>query len=262
MTARTRRSFIRFCTLGVAALFGSCGDRPAPAPPEAIAATPTPPPTPTPTLTPRPAPAGVLEIVEREVAVDPSNLCTALTDDELARAELFQLTMPFDEPACRSLERFFDIRQVEQGAGVFVPAHTARLQPGARVVAPVAGFISIREIQQDTPPGLHLYGPGALWIRIEPTDPGGRSVPHSPAGHLYAPGDSTLAAEFAHLPRPTENLSVARRAIIVDSLGETLLDPERTHDHNLILFMETGQGFVELFSDGSEHFLVTGEPRI
>jgi hypothetical protein len=204
----------------------------------------------------------VLEIVEKEVLVDRSTLCTALTDDELARAELFELTMPFDEPACRSLERFFDIRQVEQGAGVFVPAHTARLQPGARIVAPVAGFISVREMQQDTPPGLHLYGPGALWIRIEPTDPTGRSVPHNPVVHLHVPGDSTLAAEFAHLPRPSEILRLERRAIIVDSLGETLLDPERTHNHNLIMFLEIGQGFVELFSEGAEMFLASGEPRI
>ena len=269
LTPRTRRSFLLASGLGLAGLIGSCGNEPpAPAPPQVVASTPTPAPTatplptPTPTLTPRPAPAGVMEIVLKESAVDRSNLCTALTNDELARAERFQLTMPFDEPACRSLERFFDIRQVEQGAGVFVPAHTARLQPGARIVAPGAGFISVREMQQDTPPGLHLYGPGALWIRIEPTDPTGRSVPHSPVVHLYVPGDSTLAAEFTHLPRQTELLRVDRRAIIVDSLGETLLDPERTHNHNLVMFLEIGQGFVELFSEGAEMFLASGEPRI
>ncbi len=269
MTARTRRSFLVTSGLGLSAFLTSCGgDEPEPAPPEAIAPTPTPAPTatplptPTPTLTPRPAPAGVMEIAENEVAVDRSTLCTILTDDELEKADAFELTMPFDEPACRSLERFFDIRQVEQGASVFVPAHTARLQPGARIVAPVAGFISIREMQQDTLPGLHLYGPGALWIRIEPTDPTGRSVPHSPVVHLYVPGDSAVAAEFSHLPRPTESLQVDRRAIIVDSLGETLLDPERTHNHNLIMFLETGRGFVELFSKGAEIFLFTGEPRI
>ena len=203
-----------------------------------------------------------MEIVTREVEVDRVAVCDPATATDLERAELFQITMPFDEPACRSMERFFDIRQVEQGAGVFVPAHTARLQPGSRIVAPDAGYISIREMQQDPPEGLHLYGPGAIWIRIEPTDPSGRSVPHSPAVHLYVPGDSELAVEFAHFPRPAELLQVDRRAIIVDSLGETLLDPERTHDHNLIMFLETGRGFVELFSPEADIFLVTGQPRI
>jgi hypothetical protein len=145
---------------------------------------------------------------------------------------------------------------------VFVPAHTARLQPGARIVAPAGGYLTISEMQQDTAEGLHLYGAGTLWIRIQPTDPTGRSVPHSPVVHLYVPGDSEIATEFAHLPRESENLLVERRAIVVDRLGETLLDPERTEDHNLIMFLETGRGFVELFTPGAEMFLVRGAPRI
>jgi hypothetical protein len=57
-------------------------------------------------------------------------------------------------------------------------------------------------------------------------------------------------------------LLVERRAILVDRLGETLLDPARTEDHNLIMFLETGRGFVELFTPGAEMFLASGAPRI
>lgn len=252
-------------SLGVGSLWlaAACGGGPpTPEPTANVAPTPTPEPTATPTLTPRPTPEGLLEIVEHEVAVEREALCTPVTELGLERAELFAITMPFDEPSCRSMERFFDIRQVEQGAGVYVPTHTARLQPGARLVAPVGGQISVSKMQQDTAAGLHLYGAGAIWIRIQPTDPAGRSVPHSPVVHLYIPGDSEIAADFAHFPGTSENLQMGRREIIVERLGETLLDPERTEDHNLIMFLETGRGFVELFTPGAEMFLVSGAPRI
>ena len=212
--------------------------------------------------TPRPTPTGVLKIVNLEVSVDRSKLCSPLSEAHLEHAELYQLTMPFDVSACRDLERFFDIRQVEQGAGVHVPVHTARLKPGARISAPVSGHISIRKMQQDTPPGLHLYGAGTLWIRIQPTDPTGRSVPENPVVHLYVPSDSIIAATYEHLPRKSDNVEVELQTVIVEALGSNLLDPEHTHTHNLIMFLETGRGFIELFSEGTENFLVTGSPRI
>jgi hypothetical protein len=212
--------------------------------------------------TPRPPPTGVLEIVNPEVSVDRSELCSPVSRDHLEHAELYQLTMPFDVSACWDIERFFDIRQVEQGAGVYVPVHTARLKPGVRISAPVSGHISIRKMQQDTAPGLHLYGAGTLWIRIQPTDPTGRSVPENPVVHLYVPSDSIIATRYEHLPRQSNNVEIERQTVVVEALGSNLLDPERTHNHNLIMFLETGRGFIELFSEGTENFLVTGSPRI
>ncbi len=194
--------------------------------------------------------------------VDAATACESISDEELARAEPFAITLPFDAAACRSAQRLPDQREVLLGAGgEFVPVHTARLPEGARLWAPLAGNIEFRTMQSDLPTGYHLYGAGSLRITIRPVSSDGKSIPYNPAIYLYVPDDSEISGEFADRPGASAQVQVGRRQPIVSALSANSLDPEGA-DLNLALFYEADGQFTDLLAEGSEHFWVGGQPRV
>ncbi|MXW29021.1 MAG: hypothetical protein F4Y67_00645 [Chloroflexi bacterium] len=125
----------------------------------------------------------------------------------------------------------------------------------------MAGQIEFRIMQSDLPPGYHLYGAGSLRITIRPQGEDGQGVEHNPVIYLYVPGDSALAAEFADRPGASAGAVVERRQVIVESIGGAALDPEGG-DHDLVIFYEADQSFVDLLAPGSEIFWVGGTPKV
>ncbi len=194
--------------------------------------------------------------------LDAGTACAAADPDELAAAPDFAASLPFAAEACLIAIALPDRREVLLGAGgEYVPVHTAQIGPGAKILAPLAGQIEFRTMQSDLPPGYHLYGAGSLRITIRPQGEGGRSIEHNPVVYLYVPGDSELAAEFADRPGQSAGATVERHQVIVDSLGRESLDPEGA-EHDLIIFYEADQQFVDLLAPGSEQFWVGGVPRV
>ena len=213
---------------------------------------------------PEPAkPAGPMLVVVPDMDFDRGAVCASRGAVGLEDTGLHRADLPFDEAACRETERFFDVRMALLGAGgQLVPAHTARLAPGARIVAPFGGRISFRKLQSDLPDGYHLYGAGALRIQIVPSDPSGASVPHNPVINLYVPGDSIPAEAFVDLPRESAGATVERGEAIIAALWSGLLDPEGTHNNNLILFFEADGTFINLFDPEATDFLAGGAPGV
>jgi hypothetical protein len=194
--------------------------------------------------------------------LDPGIACAPTEPGELAAAAAFAASLPFSAQACLTAIALPDRREVLLGAGgQYVPVHTAQLGPGSKVLAPFAGQIDFRVMQSDLPAGYHLYGAGSLRITIRPQGEDGKGVEHSPVIYLYVPGDSELAAEFADRPGASAGAVVERRQVIVESLGDSGLDPQG-NDHDLILFYEAEQQFVDLLAPGSEVYWVGGTPRV
>lgn len=252
-------------------LLAACGpDEPAPepAPPVAepaptVAATPIPA-----TATPTPSPEPVDDRPNRPLGdeeaslLDPGIACAPADSAELAAAPAYAASLPFSAQGCLTAIALPDRREVLLGAGgEYVPVHTARLGPGSNILAPLAGQIEFRTMQSDLPPGYHLYGAGSLRITIRPQGEDGQGVEHNPVVYLYVPGDSELAAEFADRPGASAGAVVERRQVIVESLGGSALDPEGG-EHDLIIFYEAEQRFVDLLAPGSEIFWVGGSPQV
>lgn len=226
------------------------------APVEVTATPATPAPTPVDERPNRPLPD------EEGSLLDPGVACASADPAELEAAPAFAASLPFSAQACLTAIALPDRREVLLGAGgEYVPVHTARLGPGSAILAPLAGQIEFRTMQSDLPAGYHLYGAGSLRITIRPQGEGGQGVEHNPVIYLYVPGNSELAAEFADRPGASAGAVVERRQVIVESLGDAALDPEGG-DHDLIIFYEADQMFVDLLAAGSEVFWVTGVPRV
>lgn len=194
--------------------------------------------------------------------LDPSIACAPAYPAELDAAPPYAASLPFSGQECLTAIALPDRREVLLGAGgEYVPVHTAQLGPGSMILAPFAGQIEFRTMQSDLPAGYHLYGAGSLRITIRPQGEGGQGVEHNPVIYLYVPGDSELAAGFADRPGASAGAAVERRQVIVESLGDSALDPEGG-DHDLIIFYEADQSFVDLLAPGSEVFWVGGLPRV
>ena len=264
----------RLIQLALIVLLAACGSvaevsDPAPAPAAVPAPTLAPTATPapaSPTPTPTPAPADNRPnrplVGSGDSLLDPANACAAGGPEALAAAPAFAQSLPFSAEDCLAAVTLPDRREVLLGAGgAYVPVHTARLGPGSKILAPLAGQIEFRTMQSDLPPGYHLYGAGSLRITIRPQGEGGRSVEHNPVIYLYVPGDSVLAAEFSERPGLSAGALVARRQVIVESLGTDVLDAEGA-EHDLIIFYEADQQFVDTLAPGSEQFWVGGKPTV
>lgn len=263
----TRRLILAFLLV----LLTACGpDEPAPEPvPPPAKPAPTVEATPVEaTVTPTPSPAPVDDRPNRPLRdeagslLDPGIACAPADPEELAAAPAFAASLPFSAQGCLTAIALPDRREVLLGAGgEYVPVHTARLGPGSKVLAPLAGQIEFRTMQSDLPPGYHLYGAGSLRITIRPQGEDGQGVEHNPVIYLYVPGDSELAAEFADRPGASAGAVVERRQVIVESLGGSALDPEGG-EHDLIIFYEAEQQFVDLLAPGSEVYWVGGTPQV
>ena len=263
----TRRLILAFLML----LLTACGpDEPAPEPvPPAAEPAPTVEATPVEaTATPTPSPAPVDDRPNRPLGdeagslLDPGIACAPADPEELAAAAAFAASLPFSAQGCLTAIALPDRREVLLGAGgEYVPVHTARLGAGSKILAPLAGQIEFRTMQSDLPPGYHLYGAGSLRITIRPQGEDGQGVEHNPVVYLYVPGDSELAAEFADRPGASDGAVVERRQVIVESLGGSALDPEGG-EHDLIIFYEAEQLFVDLLAPGSEIYWVGGTPGV
>ena len=194
--------------------------------------------------------------------LDPSIACAPADPAALDAAPAYAASLPFSAQGCLTAIALPDRREVLLGAGgEYVPVHTAQLGPGSMILAPFAGQIEFRTMQSDLPAGYHLYGSGSLRITIRPQGEGGAGVEHNPVIYLYVPGDSELAAEFADRPGASAGVVVERRQVIVESLGDSALDPEGG-DHDLIIFYEADQSFVDLLAPESEVFWVGGAPKV
>ena len=194
--------------------------------------------------------------------LDPGTACAPAEPAEMDAAPAFAASLPFSAQGCLTAIALPDRREVLLGAGgEYVPVHTAQLGPGSMILSPFAGQIEFRTMQSDLPPGYHLYGAGSLRITIRPQGEDGQGVEHNPVIYLYVPGNSELAAEFADRPGASAGIVVERRQVIVESLGDGLLDPEGG-DHDLVIFYEADQSFVDLLAPGSEIFWVGGAPRV
>lgn len=194
--------------------------------------------------------------------LDPGVACAPADPAELDAAPAYAASLPFSAQGCLTAIALPDRREVLLGAGgEYVPVHTARIGPGSEILAPLAGQIEFRTMQSDLPPGYHLYGAGSLRITIRPQGEDGQGVEHNPVIYLYVPGDSVLAAEFSDRPGASAGAVVERRQVIVESLGDAALDPEGG-DHDLVIFYEADQSFVDLLAPGSEIFWISGAPTV
>ena len=226
---------------------------PAPAPTEAPA---TPSPEPADERPNRPLPDAEGSLL------DPGIACAPAEPEELEAAPAYAASLPFSTEGCLTAIALPDRREVLLGAGgEYVPVHTAQLGPGSQILAPFAGQIEFRTMQSDLPAGYHLYGAGSLRITIRPQGEEGQGVEHNPVIYLYVPGDSELAAEYAEKPGASAGALVERRQLIVESLGDSALDPEGA-ELDLVIFYEADQQFVDVLAPGSEIFWVGGTPTV
>lgn len=257
------------CLLLLLAACGPVEPAPDPPPPTVPAAPAAATPVSTPTASPAPAAATPADDRHNRALpedagslLDPATACAPAGPDALEAAPAFAANLPFAAEECLTAISLPDRREVLLGAGgEYVPVHTANLGPGSKILAPLAGQIEFRVMQSDLPPGYHLYGAGSLRITIRPQGEGGEGVEHNPVVYLYVPGDSELAAEFADKPGASAGAAVARRQVIVTALGDSGLDPEG-RDHDLVIFYEADQSFVDLLAPGSETFWVGGTPTV
>ena len=220
------------------------------------AGTPTPSPTPVDDRPNRPL------LDEGGSLLDPAVACAPAAAEEIDAAPVFAISLPFSAEACLTAIDLPDRREVLLGAGgEYVPVHTARIGPGQAILAPFAGQIEFRTMQSDLPPGYHLYGAGSLRITIRPMSEDGESVERNPVVYLYVPGNSELAEAFVERPGGSAGATVARRQVIVAALGDQSMDPEGG-EHDLVIFYEADQRFIDLLAQDSASFWVTGLPRV